>query len=530
VTLTVSSALVLDWLDRARAALAGERAQIDALNVFPVPDGDTGTNLYLTVESASLAASQACGAGTGTTAEAARAAATGALLGARGNSGVILAQMLRGVGEVLGTLAEGDVLEVDSVRAMLRRAADLAYESVSRPVEGTMLTVARAAADAADAVTHAGVAATVVAAAEGARVALARTPDQLEALRMAGVVDAGGRGVVVVLEALAGLASGAPAPIEPADASAAARAAATAESRSYGGPAYEVMFLLDADDGAVASLRAQLDTLGDSLVVVGGDRLWNVHVHVDDAGAAIEAALAVGRPYRLRITYLEPVRPGRGRALVAVAHGPGVADLLRQCDVEVVPAAPAHRPSTAELLDAIRLTHAAEVAVLPSDSDTRAVAEQAAAAAREEGVRVSVIPTRAVVQTLAAVAVHDADAAFDEDVVAMTRAAGATRYAAVTVASRAALTTVGPCEPGDVLGLVDGDIVAVGDDLATVARDLLARMLAVGGELVTLVPGIEATSDLREDLVEWVERTYPLVEVVAYDGGQPLWPLILGVE
>ena len=288
MTLTVSSALVLDWLDRSRAALAGERAQIDALNVFPVPDGDTGTNLYLTVESASLAVSQACGAGTGTTAEAARAAATGALLGARGNSGVILAQMLRGVGEVLGSLVEGDVLEVDSVRAMLRRAADLAYQSVSRPVEGTMLTVARAAADAADAVTHAGVAATVVAAAEGARVALARTPDQLEALRMAGVVDAGGRGVVVVLEALAGLASGAPAPIEPADASAAARAAATAESRSYGGPAYEVMFLLDADDDAVASLRAQLDTLGDSLVVVGGDRLWNVHVHVDDAGAAID--------------------------------------------------------------------------------------------------------------------------------------------------------------------------------------------------------------------------------------------------
>ena len=125
---------------------------------------------------------------------------------------------------------------------------------------------------------------------------------------------------------------------------------------------------------------------------------------------------------------------------------------------------------------------------------------------------------------------HDADRPFDEDVVAMTRAAGATRYAAVTVASRAALTTVGPCRPGDVLGLVDGDIVAVGDDLAAVARDLLARMLAVGGELVTLVPGREATSDLREELVEWLEATYPLVEVVAYDGGQPLWPLIVGVE
>jgi DAK2 domain fusion protein YloV len=530
VPLTVSAALVLDWLDRSRAALAGERAEIDALNVFPVPDGDTGTNLYLTVESASVAVSEAVGDGSATTADAARAAATGALLGARGNSGVILAQMFRGVGEVLATLTDGAVLEVDSVRAMLRRAADMAYQAVSRPVEGTMLTVARAAADAADAVTHPGVAETVLAAAEGARSALARTPDQLESLRLAGVVDAGGRGVVVVLEALAGLASGTPAPAEPAGASESARAATETEPRSYGGPAYEVMFLLHADDGAVVALRERLDGLGDSLVVIGGDGLWNVHVHVDDAGAAVEAAYEAGRVERLRITYLEPVRPGRGRALVAVAHGPGVADLLRRCDVEVVPAAPARRPSTAELLDAIRLTHAAEVAVLPSDSDTGAVAEQAAAVAREEGVRVFVIPTRAVVQTIAAVAVHDADRPFDEDVVAMTRAAGATRYAAVTVASRAALTTVGPCRPGDVLGLVDGDIVAVGDDLAAVARDLLARMLAVGGELVTLVPGREATSDLREELVEWLEATYPLVEVVAYDGGQPLWPLIVGVE
>ncbi len=531
MSLTVSAGLVRDWLDRSRTALAGERAEIDALNVFPVPDGDTGTNLYLTVESASAAVAQAVGDG-GTTADVARAAATGALLGARGNSGVILAQMFRGVGEVLGGLADGSALEAESVRAMLRRAADLGYEAVSRPVEGTMLTVARAAAEAAEAVGHPGVAETVLAAAEGARAALARTPDQLEALRLAGVVDAGGRGFVVVLDALAGIATGAPAPLQDRESIASARAAGTTapSARGYGGPAYEVMFLLDAAETEVTALRAELDRIGDSVVVVGGERLWNVHVHVDDAGAAVEAGLAAGRPYRLRITYLEPVAAGRGRSIVAVAHGPGVADLLRACDVAVVPAAPGRRPSTAELLDAIRLTHAAEVVVLPSDSDTRAVAEHAAAAARDEAVRVAVIPTRSVVQTLAAVAVHNVEASFDDDVVTMTRAAGATRYAAVTVASRAALTTVGPCAPGDVLGLVDGDIVAVGDDLETVARDLLAGMLAVGGELVTLVPGADATDALRGDLVDWVERSFPLVEVVAHDGGQPLWPLILGVE
>jgi dihydroxyacetone kinase-like predicted kinase len=207
-----------------------------------------------------------------------------------------------------------------------------------------------------------------------------------------------------------------------------------------------------------------------------------------------------------------------------------VADLLGSAGVGIVPAAARQRPSTAELLDAMRLTHAAELIVLPSDKDTRGVAEAAAEQARAEGLRVSVIPTRSIVQTLAAVAVHDPSTRFDDDVVAMTRAAGATRYAAVTVASRAALTTVGPCEVGDILGLVDGDIVVVGDDVASVTRDILTRMLAIGGELVTLVLGADAGGDLSDDLPQWLAERYPLTDVVVYDGGQPLWPIIMGVE
>ncbi|MCX6434468.1 MAG: dihydroxyacetone kinase, partial [Actinobacteria bacterium] len=312
------------------------------------------------------------------------------------------------------------------------------------------------------------------------------------------------------------------------------RPAEAEASHHYGGPAYEVMFLLEADEAPVGVLRSELDALGDSLVVVGGDRLWNVHVHVDDAGAAVEAAMRAGHPFRLRITHLEPVVATTARtdarAVVAVTHGPGVADLLGGLGVGIVPAAARVRPSTSELLDAIRLTHAAEVVLLPSDRDTRGVAEAAAETARGDGIRVSVIPTRSIVQTLAAVAVHDPTTRFDDDVVAMTRAAGATRYAAVTIASRAALTTVGPCEEGDVLGLVDGDIVVVGSDIAVVARDILTRMLAIGGELVTLVLGADAGPDLREDLPTWLAEARPLAEVIAYEGGQPLWPIIMGVE
>ena len=536
----VSSSLVRDWAQRALSGLGDARVEIDALNVFPVPDGDTGTNLYLTMESACQAVDDCWSdesRSPGVDA-AARAMSLGALMGARGNSGVILSQILRGTSEVLAGLTDGEALDGSAVHRLLARAADLGYEAVARPVEGTILTVARAAADAAALRIQEGAgdaAAVVEAAAQGARDALALTPTMLESLRLAGVVDAGGRGLVVVLDALAEVVSGvrrtggdiglhAPVP----------RPVEAESSHHYGGPAYEVMFLLDADDAEVPALRSALDSLGDSLVVVGGDGLWNVHVHVDDAGAAVEAAMAAGRPYRLRITHLEQVvSTGArvdGRALVAVSHGPGVADLLGGAGVGIVPAAARQRPSTAELLDAMRLTHAAEVVVLPSDKDTRGVAEAAAEQARADGLRVSVIPTRSIVQTLAAVAVHDPSIRFDDDVVAMTRAAGATRYAAVTVASRAALTTVGPCEVGDILGLVDGDIVVVGDDVSSVTRDILTRMLAIGGELVTLVLGADAGGDLSDDLPQWLAEGYPLTDVVVYDGGQPLWPIIMGVE
>ncbi len=540
MAVVVSSALVRDWAQRALTSLGEARAEIDALNVFPVPDGDTGTNLYLTMESALESVDECWPCTTGsepTVGAAAKALSTGALMGARGNSGVILSQLLRGTGEVLSGLHDGAPLDGEMIRDLLRRGADLSYQAVARPVEGTILTVARAAADSAAASVEAGVrdaAGVVAAAAQGAQEALERTPEMLESLRLAGVVDAGGRGLVVVLDALAEVVSGIRRPVARVPHAAATTPMSHDPAESYDGPAYEVMFLLEAEDSAVSVLTSELDDLGDSLVVVGGDRLWNVHVHADDAGAAIEAAIRAGRPYRIRITHLEVVTahetPVENRAIVAVTHGPGVATLLEEAGVTIVPAVARQRPSTAELLGAIRQTHATEVVVLPSDKDTRAVAEAAAEQARSEGVRVFVIPTRSIVQTLAAVAVHDPSARADADVVSMTRAAGATRYAAVTIASRQALTTVGPCEVGDVLGLVDGDIVIVGQSVADVTRELLVGMLAIGGELVTLVAGLDADRDLTDELPEWLGERYPLVDVTVYDGGQPLWPMIMGVE
>lgn len=529
------------WAVASREALIRSRVEIDALNVFPVPDGDTGTNLYLTMDAACSEFEGSGGAPSGA-AEAAALLARGALLGARGNSGVIMSQILRGIGAALSHTPEVDAT---AVARAFRAGADEAYRAVARPVEGTILTVARAAADAAEAVLHSmpgdvDLTRVVGAASLGAREALERTPSMLDALRRAGVVDAGGRGLVEVYDALLLVLSGdAPRPIEPPRRAAMSggrvREVASEVAEEAAGPAFEVMFLLECPDDRIDLLRASLDERGESLVVVGGDGLWNVHVHADDAGACIEDALGVGRPSRIRVTSLlaqavTDIRERAGRQVVMVTHGPGIADIADSMGVRCVPALPRSRPSVAEFIAAAEATHAPELVLLPSDGDTQQVAELAAVHLREAGHRVAVVPSRSVVQSLAALAVHDAARRFDDDVVTMTRAAGATRYGAVTIAVRAALTTAGECTIGDVLGLVDGDIVEIGRDVFAVCQDVLERMLAVGGELVTIVSGCDVTPGDVEALATWLEHAHPGVEVLHHAGGQPLWPLIVGVE
>jgi uncharacterized protein len=528
--------LVLRWCQAAFAALAEAREEIDALNVYPVPDGDTGTNLYLTLESATAAAEQAYAEiSTSAPGPVLDAIARGALLGARGNSGVILSQMLRAVAEVIGR-ADSLQPEPATLAEALTRAADAGYAAVGVPVEGTILTVARAAATAAtdcagtEAVTLGDVA---LAAVGAAREALQRTPEQLEILRRAGVVDAGGRGLTAVLDAFDTVLTGRRPPaysrLTPVGSAA---PSVSNDSSAESSPAYEVMYLLDASENTIPQLRATLEPLGDSLIVAGGDPLWNVHVHVDDAGAAIEAGIAAGRPHRIRITYLAgPARPvGDGtRAVVAYAAGNGLATLFESAGVTVVRTT-LGRPSTAEMLAAIRRSGAAEVVVLPNAHDGIAVAKAAAAEARAEGIRVTVIPTRAQMQGIAAAAVHEPALTFDADVVAMTAAAGHTRHGAVTVAVREAVTSAGVCMPGDVLGVIEGDFVIIGSDLVVVAIEVVERMLAAGGELVTVVSGEDADEALAEAVIDTVRRDHPGVDTVVHVGGQPRYPLLIGVE
>ncbi len=304
------------------------------------------------------------------------------------------------------------------------------------------------------------------------------------------------------------------------------------------------MYLLEATDAHIPALRSALGALGDSLVVVGGDSLWNIHVHVDDVGAAIEAGIEAGRPHRVRVTHFAEqiadaadgrstesrTRQPTGRAIVAVAAGPGLQSLFEEAGAVVVSGGPGRRPSTGQIFEAISSCATAEVVVLPNDQDSVRVAEIAARTAEADlGIRVAVIPTQAQVQGLAALAVHEPGRAFDQDILEMTATARHARHGAVTIAAKQAMTMAGPCEPGDVLGVIEGDFAVVGDDLYDVVTGVLGRLLAGGGELVTLVAG-EASDDLADRAASWIDQEHPHVDVVVYDGGQERYPLLLSVE
>ncbi|WP_130797662.1 DAK2 domain-containing protein [Streptomyces otsuchiensis] len=591
VTRPLDAAAVRRWCRIALDELGQARESIDAINVYPVADGDTGTNLYLTVESAAQAV-EAGATGTPTLAEASRTMAHGALIGAQGNSGTILAQLLRGMAQVLAERTQS--ADAATLSRALRQAANAGYEAVARPVEGTMLTVASAAADAAE-VVDGGVADVTAAACAGARRALAATPGQLDVLARAGVVDAGGSGLVTVLEALDAAISGrvpgrrAHHGLGPADTGrntsgrglrahsrhdegtgdalrdgagdappgakrstegsaapegfagardvAAAAAPCGAADASHGavpapGPSHEVIFLLDAEASAVRRLRHRLDSLGDSLVVVGGEGLWNVHVHTDDPGGAVEAGVEAGRPHRIRITHLggqTPRTPRAPRAVLCLVPGDGLAALCREAGAVALTVRSGEPPGSGELAAAIHRAHAEEVVLLPNDDALRHAAAAAAEQVRVEGVRVAVIPTRSPVQGLAALAVHTPDRRFDEDVVAMTSAAGATRFGELAVAASEAWTSAGICQAGDVLGLIDSDVAVIGADITDVATAVVERMLSAGGELVTLVVGADAPAGLAAELERWVRRSRLGVDTVVCAGRQAA-PLLIGVE
>ena len=533
-----------------RDLLRSHQDPINRLNVYPVPDGDTGTNMALTVESVVTELDGTAGDMAATC----KAIGHASLMGARGNSGVILCQVLRGLTNVL---ADSDEVDGSTWAGALTEASTAAYGAVGTPVAGTILTVVREASEAGAEAAADGASLVAVldrSKAQGAD-ALTRTPDMLPVLKEAGVVDAGGAGFLLLLDALLHVLDGRPLPepdtIEvPEEDLAKTMAHAAHDEGDQGGIAdlrYEVMYLLEATDGTIPAFKDVWAGIGDSIVVVGGDGLWNCHIHTDDIGAAVEAALDCGRPRNIRVTdLLEQVEEERWvrdaapelvgviastpvpTAVVAVCTGDGIRRIFHSLGVQgVVLGGQTMNPSTAQLLEVVEAVPADAVVILPNNKNIIAVARQVDA---ETEKTVRVVPTKGAAEGFAALLAYDPKAAADENAEAMGEAAASVIAGEVTRAVRESSSDAGPIHAGDYLGISGDGIQAVADSVSAAAIGLLDVLVTDEHEIVTIIEGEGSTVGDTRHIREWLEDNRPDVETEVHHGGQPLYPYYFGIE
>lgn len=548
----------------AAKAVADKAEEINKLNVFPVPDGDTGTNMSLTlgtvvkeVQALPTDASMA---------DVAKAITHGSLMGARGNSGVITSQILRGLAE--GLVAAHDPVTTADVAAALRNSVKVAFKAVRKPVEGTILTVIRDVSARADRTekekmpVSEALEALVVEAYES----VARTPDLLPVLKENGVVDSGAYGFATFLEAFVNAALGNggkqltdfDTTATPAEAHDVADARVQIElNDDWEGSEFrycnEFLFKAERPFDPNEAL-SYLATLGDCELVVGSYPDYKVHVHSNEPNRVLEYMLRYGQIYNVFIhnmdieahdrtakiaadqaaasakaeTAPEPKRP---LGFVAVAAGDGEADILKSLGVDVVVSGgQTMNPSTADILDAVARANAESVIVLPDNGNIRMAAEAAAAAS--EDVKVVVVPTKTVPQAFAAMFAVDTEASAEENAEAMTEAIGEIRDGEVTHAVRDSQAADGsPIHAGDVMGIEGGAITVVGSSVEQVTLDLIARMQeAEEGDTLTILAGSEMDDAAFKALCDRIEEAQPDLELDAHRGGQPLYPVIFSIE
>lgn len=593
---TLDSGALAEAIRTYRAALDQHRVTIDRLNVYPVPDGDTGTNMALTLAAVSEELLRA-DAGR---ADICRAISHGALMGARGNSGVIVSQLLRGMAATLAPTDEHPEAEPPIDAQLLARglmsASTAADGAVMRPVEGTILSVARASAQAAERALGAlagdeggALAAVLESARQAGQAALEATPQQLPVLADAGVVDAGAAGYLLLLDALLSVVDGRPLPdavdlppevaavIAHGNAGASLQGVAAdpvaeqrAELHSHldgdgghdvhdpSGTRYEVMFLLSAPDENIDDFKVAWDSLGDSIVMVGGDGLWNCHIHTDDIGPVIEAGIDAGRPHRIQITDLHEQVAGLGAhgahtgqhgahahgvpenvaepaqrqlvgcAVVAVSPAAGLDELFASLGChELVTGGQTMNPSTAELLAAIEAAPSEQVVVLPNNSNIVPVARQAG---EHAGKTVTVVATTSVPAGLAALIGYDPGMSADANAESMGDAADAVSAGEVTQAVRDTTGAAGPVAAGQWIGLDGGGISAAGDTAAAAAIGLLEAMLTPAHEILTLIEGAGAQAAETAEVTAWLAEHWADIEVERHVGGQDHYPYLFGIE
>lgn len=559
----IDSQMFLDMVRAGAKRLNGSVDQVNALNVFPVPDGDTGTNMNLTLTSGvkELEREAASNAHVGKLAE---ALSKGLLMGARGNSGVILSQLFRGFAK---GVADQEILTSREFVEGLKRGVDTAYKAVIKPVEGTVLTVAREAAEMAVRTAHRteNLAELMERVLKESRSALQRTPEQLPVLAQAGVVDAGGQGLVRIYEGFLAALTGEEVSYTMTDADGGSvdlnRLGEIAHRQSAQshfetgdiehGYCTEFIVQLKPDKlletpFSEEQFRRDMARFGDSLLVVADDDLVKVHIHAEQPGDTLTYAQRYGELTRIKIdnmreqhaTILDTEHQESGElasvsekkryGLVAVASGDGISEIFRSLGVDVViQGGQTMNPSTEEMVQAVREIPAEHVFILPNNKNIIMTAEQVTELVE---VPVTVLPTRNIPQGLAALLSFNEEANADLNQKRMMESVGDVSSGEVTYAVRDSQYEGGNIQEGDFLGIWEGRIETVGADLLATSRDLLTRMLTHGGDMVTLLYGEDVTPNQVQELTHFLAQNYPDVECEVHYGGQPLYYFLFSVE
>lgn len=538
--------------------LAANKQLVDAMNVFPVPDGDTGTNMSLTVMAAAREAEKK---GSLMAADVTKAASGGALRGARGNSGVITSQLFRGFAKGLEGMEEAGVKEL---AAAAEQAVKTAYKAVMKPKEGTILTVARGCAEAA--VKLAAETEDIETFLEGViahgHTVLAQTPEMLPVLKQAGVVDAGGRGLLYILEGgLKQLKAGdaqvvlndgqntaAPAP----EMDFASLASIENESITFGYCTEFFINVKNADETVTTGLKSYLGTIGDSIVCVADDEIIKIHVHTDHPGLAIEKALTIGslsglkidnmrEQHTNKINFAETAKvqaaeaapaaeqPKKEVGFVSISAGEGLTEIFKNLGVdEVIEGGQTMNPSTEDILNAVDKINADHIFVLPNNKNIILAAEQAAKLSEEK--KLHVIPSRSVPEGISAMFCFEHGADPDEMEAAMKDAVKLVDTATVTYAVRD--TSIGDKEikEGNILGMLNDQIAVVAEDVMEATKELIKTAIKEESEVVGIYYGADAAEEDAEELAAFIEENYPDCEVEVQSGGQPLYYYIISVE
>lgn len=516
------------------AWLENQMEYVNSLNVYPVPDGDTGTNMYLTMQAAlremSSVSEQSLSA-------VVRSVAHGALMGARGNSGVILSQIFRGMAK---SLDGKDRCGAAEFAAALQEGAAIAYKGVIRPVEGTILTVAREAADAA--VATAAKCSDLVYVLERtvaeAKQSLARTPLLLDVLREAGVVDAGGQGLVLIFEGALRALQGQT--VSPAPQAVQAPQATVAPGRQYG---YDVQFILKGENLDLEGIRDAISKMGESALVVGDQHTIKVHVHAEKPGAILDYAVRQGSISDVVVEDMQaqyeaytaaqervvtPAASLSDIAVVAVVNGPGFERIFESLGASrIVPGGPTMNPSTEQLLNAIEGLENEKVIVLPNNGNILLAAEQARQLSRKQ---TAVVPTKTIPQGISALLAFNYQADLEENLALMERAAQHIQTAEITRAVRAAQVNGLDIKEGQIIGLLNGVLTTASDELLAVVREMLRQMNAQDCEIITVYYGATTTPQEVEEVAAMIRELYPKQEVEILDGGQPYYDYIISVE